>query len=146
MKIKANLKSITIVVFLIGVAAAIAYLIFLPEISRYKTLSESLDRSLGWKFPVTKSNLAGSGLKADAHSNLRDAGGVPQGLPVRLKIPIINVDSAIEDALITPDGKMDVPAGSVNVAWFALGPPPGQVGSSVIGGHFGIKSGIPFVF
>ena len=41
---------------------------------------------------------------------------------------------------------MDVPAGSVNVAWFALGPHPGQVGSAVIGGHFGIDDGVPKVF
>lgn len=54
--------------------------------------------------------------------------------------------SAIEDALITPDGRMDVPSGSVNVAWFSLGPHPGQPGSAVIGGHFGIKNGVPYVF
>jgi LPXTG-site transpeptidase (sortase) family protein len=41
---------------------------------------------------------------------------------------------------------MDVPAGSKNVAWFALGPHPGQVGSAVIGGHFGINNGVKFVF
>jgi LPXTG-site transpeptidase (sortase) family protein len=41
---------------------------------------------------------------------------------------------------------MEVPAGTVDVAWFALGPHPGQVGSAVVGGHFGIESGVPFVF
>jgi hypothetical protein len=41
---------------------------------------------------------------------------------------------------------MDVPAGSKNVALFSLGPHPGQVGSAVIGGHFGIKNDVPFVF
>ena len=41
---------------------------------------------------------------------------------------------------------MDVPIGSVNVAWFSLGPHPGQTGSAVIGGHFGIENGVPFVF
>jgi LPXTG-site transpeptidase (sortase) family protein len=41
---------------------------------------------------------------------------------------------------------MEVPAGTVDVAWFALGPHPGQVGSAVIGGHFGIENGVPFVF
>ncbi len=34
----------------------------------------------------------------------------------------------------------------INVAWFSLGPNPGQIGSAVIGGHFGIRSGVPFVF
>ena len=41
---------------------------------------------------------------------------------------------------------MDVPAGSKNVAWFALGPNPGEVGSAVVGGHFGIRDGVKFVF
>jgi LPXTG-site transpeptidase (sortase) family protein len=74
------------------------------------------------------------------------SGGVPSGLPVRLKIPLIGVDSFIENAYITPEGAMEVPSGTVDVAWFALGPDPGQVGSAVIGGHFGIKNGVPFVF
>jgi len=39
-----------------------------------------------------------------------------------------------------------LPAGSEDVAWFALGPHPGQVGSAVIGGHFGISNGVPYVF
>ena len=56
------------------------------------------------------------------------------------------MDSQIEDALITPDGRMDVPAGTIDVAWFALGPQPGSVGSAVIGGHYGIQNGVPFVF
>jgi LPXTG-site transpeptidase (sortase) family protein len=71
---------------------------------------------------------------------------MPSGLPVRLEIPVIGVDSFIEDAFITPQGAMEVPSGTVDVAWFALGPHPGQVGSAVIGGHFGIENGVPFVF
>lgn len=104
------------------------------------------DRLFGWKFPVAKFPLVGSGGGPLAYSDIRDPGGIPQGLPVRLKIPVIEVNSAIEDALITPDGRMDVPVGSVNVAWFSLGPHPGQEGSAVIGGHFGVKNGVPFVF
>jgi LPXTG-site transpeptidase (sortase) family protein len=98
----------------------------------------------GWKYPVAKFPTLGS--TEIAYSDIRDPGGIPEGLPVRLKIPIIGVDTAIEDAYITPDGRMDVPVGSKNVAWFALGPNPGEVGSAVIGGHFGIKDGVPFVF
>jgi len=104
------------------------------------------DPSFGWKIPVAQFQPGGRVTGIDAYSSIRDPGGVARGLPVRLKIPIINVDTAIEDAYITPDGRMDVPAGSVNVAWYALGPRPGQVGSAVIGGHFGIKDNIPFVF
>jgi LPXTG-site transpeptidase (sortase) family protein len=103
------------------------------------------DNLFGWKYPVVKFPVVGPSSQV-AFSDIRDPGGIPQGLPVRLQIPYIGVDSAIEDALITPDGRMDVPAGSTNVAWFALGPHPGQEGSAVIGGHFGISNGVPFVF
>ena len=119
----------------------------------YHRLSVRFDQpvinpQLGWKIPLAL--LPSTDLiqfsRSAAHSALRDTGGVPQGLPVRLQIPVIGVDSAVEDALVTPDGRMDVPAGSVNVAWFSLGPVPGQAGSAVIGGHFGITNGVPFVF
>ncbi len=107
------------------------------------------DNLFGWKYnvgkyPVAAFPLTGSGRLA--YSSTRDPGGIPDGLPARLKIPIIGVDSAVEDAFMTPEGRMDVPAGSTNVAWFALGPPPGEVGSAVIGGHFGERNGVPFVF
>ncbi len=105
------------------------------------------DTLFGWQLPsgvrFPSAGLAGGPI---AYSNIRQPGGVPQGLPVRLQIPVIAVDSAIEDALITPDGRMDIPAGTENVAWFALGPHPGDVGSAVIGGHFGISNGVKFVF
>jgi len=102
------------------------------------------DKLFGWKFPVVKFPLTGS--SQVAYSGIRRSEDTPLGLPVRLKIPIISVDSAIEDAYITPDGRMDVPSGSINVAWFSLGPHPGQEGSAVIGGHFGMKNETPFVF
>lgn len=104
------------------------------------------DQLFGWQYPVALLPEVGSTGEKLAYSTIRDPGGIPQGLPVRLKIPVIGVDSAIEDALITPDGRMDVPYGSVNVAWFSLGPKPGRAGSAVIGGHFGINAGVKFVF
>ena len=67
-------------------------------------------------------------------------------LPVRLKIPSINVDAPVEYVGLTPDGAMDVPKGPVNVAWYNLGPRPGENGSAVIAGHYGWKNNIPAVF
>lgn len=61
------------------------------------------------------------------------------GLPVRLKIPEINVDSAVEYVGLAPDGTMDIPKSPDNVAWFELGPRPGENGSAVIAGHYGGK-------
>jgi LPXTG-site transpeptidase (sortase) family protein len=68
------------------------------------------------------------------------------GLPVRLAIPAINIDAAIEDVGLTPQGTMGVPAGPTSTAWFDLGPRPGENGSAVIAGHEGWKDGVRAIF
>jgi LPXTG-site transpeptidase (sortase) family protein len=67
-------------------------------------------------------------------------------LPVRLVIPKISVDAAIEYVGVAPDGSMDVPKGPDDVAWFQFGPRPGEVGSAVIAGHYGWKDNRPAAF
>ncbi|MEX1014229.1 MAG: class F sortase [Candidatus Paceibacterota bacterium] len=67
-------------------------------------------------------------------------------LPIRLKIPGINIDAPIEYVGLTSDGAMDVPKKSDNVAWFNLGPRPGDKGSAVIAGHYGWENNISAVF
>jgi hypothetical protein len=57
------------------------------------------------------------------------------GLPVRLRIPAIAVDAAVEHVGLTPDGAMDVPASYADVAWYTLGPKPGEPGNAAIAGH-----------
>lgn len=68
------------------------------------------------------------------------------GLPMRLTIPSINVDAPVEYLGLTPDGAMDVPKERANIAWFNLGPRPGESGSSVFAGHYGRKDGKGSVF
>jgi LPXTG-site transpeptidase (sortase) family protein len=68
------------------------------------------------------------------------------GLPLHLKIPVINVDATIEYVGLTSDGAMDVPKGPNDVAWFQLGVRPGETGSAVVSGHYGWKDNIPAVF
>lgn len=68
------------------------------------------------------------------------------GLPVRLKIPVINVDSAIENVGLTPKRDMEVPINSIDVGWYDLGPRPGEKGSAVIDGHFDGENGEVAVF
>jgi len=65
----------------------------------------------------------------------------PVGRPVRLKIPEINIDAAIEYVGLAPDGAMDIPKSQDDVAWFELGPRPGENGSAVIAGHSGWENG-----
>lgn len=122
------------------------YQFFVPSQNLANYRNSQIDSGFGWKIPVAKNNASGQVTDTSAYSQFRKKGGIPGGLPVRLQIPIIGVDTAIEDAYVTPDGRMDVPSGSVNVAWYALGPHPGEKGSAVIGGHFGIDKGIPKVF
>lgn len=135
----------TKIILIVGILGAVMvagyYFLFSQEDKSGNTVA---DNTFGWKFPVVEFPITGP--NDIAYSDIRDPGGIPEGLPVRLKIPVIGVDTTIEDALITPDGRMDVPQGSTNVAWFALGPNPGDTGSAVIGGHFGIRNGVKFVF
>lgn len=58
-------------------------------------------------------------------------------LPVRLKIPKINVNAPVSYVGITAQGAMGAPNGPFDVAWFGLGPRPGENGSAVIAGHYG---------
>ncbi len=67
-------------------------------------------------------------------------------LPVRIKIPVINLDTLIEYVDIAADGSMDVPKTAMNVAWYRLGPRPGEIGSAVIDGHVDWKDGTKAVF
>lgn len=68
------------------------------------------------------------------------------GLPIRLKISKINVDAAIDYTGLTPDGNMDVKKDNDKVAWYSLGPRPGEIGSAVIAGHYGWFNGKGSVF
>lgn len=62
------------------------------------------------------------------------------GLPVRLTIPKINVSSLVEYVGVTAEGEMDVPKNREDVAWLRSGPRPGEIGSTVIAGHYGLNN------
>lgn len=69
------------------------------------------------------------------------------GLPVRITIPAITVDAAVESVGITAHGQMDLMKNPDNVAWYQLGSRPGDKGSAVIAGHSGIwKNGEAALF
>lgn len=71
---------------------------------------------------------------------------ISSGLPVHIKIVEIGVDAFVEQVGLTIEGDVDVPKGSTNAAWYNLGPHPGEIGNSVIVGHFGWKNNTPAVF
>lgn len=127
MKLKILLRKHSISVIGI-VGAAILIISFFPHIyaSYAKLVTPTIGKNL--QIPILKEQ-------------------VNPGFPIRLKIPKINVDAAIESIGLTPQGAMGTPKGGINVAWFNLGPRPGDNGSAVIAGHFGLwKNGKGSVF
>jgi sortase (surface protein transpeptidase) len=68
------------------------------------------------------------------------------GLPVRLEIPAIGVDAAVEHVGRMPNNEIDVPKLPADVAWFNESARPGQTGKpAVIAGHLDSRTG-PAVF
>jgi sortase (surface protein transpeptidase) len=72
-------------------------------------------------------------LKPRAEAPARPASAA--GLPVRLKIPSVGIDAAVENVGLTEDGAMESPQDYFDVGWYQLGYRPGQVGNAVMAGH-----------
>lgn len=68
------------------------------------------------------------------------------GHPVELVIPRLGVQAKVISVGQTATGAMDIPTIPADVAWYQLGPRPGEVGSAVISGHYGWKDNTPAVF
>ncbi len=64
------------------------------------------------------------------------------GQPVRLQIPAIRVDAAIEQVGLTANGDMDTPKDYDNTGWYTPGSRPGDPGNAVIAGHVDSKTDI----
>lgn len=124
------------VAILTGLAALSPVLIFIfvPEIVTNRSPASLIENAA---VPPTQENLSAP---IDSDRPL-----TPVGKPVHLTIPKINVDSDVEYVGLTSGGAMDVPKGP-DVAWFDLGPRPGEDGTAVIAGHYGIKDGKGSVF
>lgn len=88
----------------------------------------------------------GSALLVENVAALSNREQVTVGLPARLKIPAIHVDSTVISVGLTSDGAMDAPKGPAEVAWLNLGLRPGENGTAVIAGHYGWKNNKPAVF
>jgi len=66
--------------------------------------------------------------------------------PVRLVIAGIGVDTIIKPVELTASGDMAIDESIDSVAWYRLGPEPGEPGNAVIAGHYGWKDGQAAVF
>jgi hypothetical protein len=93
--------------------------------------------------PATASAPASAPMPADAFTSARTYPAVPP--PVRLRIPALGVDSALDPLGRQPDGAVAVPGRSEVAGWYEPGPRPGQAGPAVILGHVDSRTG-PGVF
>lgn len=66
--------------------------------------------------------------------------------PGRLVIAGISVDTPVKPVELTGTGDMAIDDSIDSVAWYRLGPEPGEQGSAVIAGHYGWKDGQAAVF
>jgi hypothetical protein len=67
------------------------------------------------------------------------------GVPTRLKVKAIGVDTALETLRLGDDGELTPPEDFGRAGWYADGTRPGDVGPAVIAGHVDSKRG-PAVF
>ncbi|PRY38769.1 class F sortase [Umezawaea tangerina] len=65
--------------------------------------------------------------------------------PVRLRIPVIGVDSPIVDVGVDETGALVPPGTPEDTGWFTGGPAPGAVGPALLAGHIDSHDG-PAVF
>jgi hypothetical protein len=63
------------------------------------------------------------------------------GIPVRLRIATIAVDSPLETLGLDGAGALETPRDFAHAGWFAAGTAPGEVGPAVIAGHVDSKHG-----
>lgn len=71
---------------------------------------------------------------------------VAPALPERIEIAALGLVAPIYPIGLTVDGDMAINDTTDQVAWYQLGPAPGEKGSAVIAGHYGWKDGNPSIF
>lgn len=66
------------------------------------------------------------------------------GVPKRLIIPKLDVDTSVLPMGMTADGDMEAPKSNSDTGWYSLGTRPGNTGSAVIAGHLGLRGDAVF--
>ena len=67
-------------------------------------------------------------------------------VPSKLVIPKLDINAYVEAVGKDQTGRMDVPKKDQDVGWWKYGFKPGEIGNSVIAGHYDRKDGGPAVF
>ncbi len=106
-----------------------------------------------WNIMIFGAALAGIAISSAAHPKqfTKKITTVPQiaeqvAPPVRLVVPALNIDTAIDPVGVTPDGAMDVAHSYTEVGWYKYGPQPGEAGNAVIEGHLDTETSPQAIF
>jgi sortase (surface protein transpeptidase) len=59
----------------------------------------------------------------------------PIAAPVRVSIPVLDIDGPVVPAGVNSEQELDVPPDARSLVWYRHGPSPGERGSAVIAGH-----------
>lgn len=70
----------------------------------------------------------------------------PVAPPVRIRIPDIGVDAAVEQVGLNPDDTVAVPTDPSDAGWYRYSVPPGELGPAVVLGHVDADRIGPAVF
>lgn len=121
---KPSKKNPLLIVGIVGTGFSLIILLFLVlDLSTQDSYAKSASRA---SVPASPNLHVTRNLTEDSY-----------GLPARIRIPKISVDTTITHMGLTSDGAMDIPKTPDDVAWYELGPRPGDIGSAVIAGHYG---------
>jgi sortase (surface protein transpeptidase) len=71
---------------------------------------------------------------------------MPVSEPTRLRIPSIDVDAAVDELGVDPDGSVQVPGKPDDAGWYTGSASPGQIGAAVLLGHVDFARTGPAVF
>lgn len=127
MRLKISLRRLLLIISTGGIVISSAVIVF-----------------LFFNFPVQGSNAKPPAPAKPA--TLPSPAKTAPNAPLRLLIPKIKVNAAVESVGLTKDGAVGVPKGFTNAAWFNAGVRPGEIGSAIIDGHFGWIRGVGAVF
>jgi hypothetical protein len=82
--------------------------------------------------PSTADGFSAGGLQ-DPSAQTADA--VDDGVPTRVRIPKIGVDSSLEDLVLGAGGELTAPVDFDLAGWYSDGVVPGEIGPAIIAGH-----------
>lgn len=131
--------AVTVVGVLVAVTAPVGWVLSRPT----GTVDADGADALAQATPpaTTSAPAAGGGAAGGSAVPVQDgrigtASESPASVPIRLRLPTLDVVAAIRPVGVDPDRDLEIPGDVAAVGWYRFGPRPGDpVGSTVLSGH-----------